>query len=267
MSALTISNKIRIQIKIVRENPDLGPPLKFRLWLDNKKLSEHELVDTLEVEHFESINDGRHNLFIEHYDRDPKNTEVNDDGSIAQSSMGFMDTIKINNIFFYAGRGISINKFIPAYDMDFIFWAKKNRPGSNFPTELPAHPMIGQNGKLQINFIWPLEHHGLYYGNRSDPCQPFIFGNKRDIEVIDDEGDKDSPLKLFVRSDCSSSTHMNMKLTKRKIKFHRINIDKNPKASKWFYKRHKDTPQLYKHNKWVCDLPHLPFVSIDDLLE
>ena len=46
-----------------------------------------------------------------------------------------------------------------------------------------------------------------------------------------------------------------------------INIDKNPKASEWFYKRHKDTPQLYKHNKWVCDLPHLPFVSIDDLLE
>ena len=239
---MTISNKTKIQIKIVRENPDLGPPLKFRLWLDNKKLSEHELVDTLEVEHHESISDGRHNLFIEHYDRDPKNTEVNDDGSIAQSSMGFMDTIKINNIFFY-------------------------RPGSNFPTELPAHPMIGQNGKLQIHFIWPLEHHGLYYGNRSDPCQPFIFGNKRDIEVVDDEGDKDSPLKLFVRSDCSSSTHMNMKLTKRKINFHRINIDKNPKASEWFYKRHKDTPQLYKHNKWVCDLPHLPFVSIDDLLE
>lgn len=264
---MTISNKTRIQIKIVRENPDLGPPLKFKLHLDDQLLSEHELIDELEIEHFENIDDGRHNLFIEHYDRDPKNTLVNDDGSIAQSSMGFMDTIKINNIFFYAGRGISINKFLPAYDEDFMAWAKKNRPGSNFPTELPAHPMIGQNGKLQIHFIWPLEHHGLYYGNRSDPCQPFIFGNKRDIEVVDDEGDKDSPLKLFVRSDCSSSTHMNMKLTKRKIKFHRINIDKNPKAAEWFHKRHKDTPQLYKHDKWVCDLPHLPFVSIDDLLE
>jgi glutaredoxin len=265
---LTILNKTKIQIKIVRENPDLGPPLKFRLWLDNKKLSEHELVNTLDVEHFEKIDDGRHNLFIEHYDRDPKNTKINDDdGSIDRSSMGFIETIKINNIFFYAARGISINKFIPAYDMDFIFWAKKHRPGSNFPTELPAHPMIGQNGKLQIHFIWPLEQHGLYYGQRAYPCQPFIFGNRKDVEMVEDEGDKESPLKLYVRSDCDRSTDMNILLTKRQIKFHRINIDKDNKASEWFYARHRDTPQLYKNNKWVCDLPHLPFVSIDDLLE
>jgi glutaredoxin len=181
--------------------------------------------------------------------------------------MGFIETIKINNIFFYAARGISINKFIPAYDMDFIFWAKKHRPGSNFPTELPAHPMIGQNGKLQIHFIWPLEQHGLYYGQRAYPCQPFIFGNRKDVEMVDDEGDKESPLKLYVRSDCDRSTDMNILLTKRQIKFHRINIDKDNKASEWFYARHRDTPQLYKNNKWVCDLPHLPFVSIDDLLE
>ena len=265
---MTISNKTKIQIKIVRENPDLGPPLKFRLWLDNKKLSEHELVNTLDVEHLEKINNGRHNLFIEHYDRDPKNTKINDDdGSIDRSSMGFIETIKINNIFFYAARGISINKFIPAYDMDFIFWAKKHRPGSNFPTELPAPPMIGQNGKLQIHFIWPLEQHGLYYGQRAYPCQPFIFGNRKDVEMVEDEGDKESPLKLYVRSDCDRSTDMNILLTKRQIKFHRINIDKDDKASEWFYARHRDTPQLYKNNKWVCDLPHLPFVSIDDLLE
>ena len=265
---MTISNKTKIQIKIVRENPDLGPSLKFRLWLDNKKLSEHELVDTLDVEHLEKINNGRHNLFIEHYDRDPKNTKINDDdGSIDRSSMGFIETIKINNIFFYAARGISINKFIPAYDMDFIFWAKKHRPGSNFPTELPAHPMIGQNGKLQIHFIWPLEQHGLYYGQRAYPCQPFIFGNRKDVEMVEDEGDKESPLKLYVRSDCDRSTDMNILLTKSQIKFHRINIDKDDKASEWFYARHRDTPQLYKNNKWVCDLPHLPFVSIDDLLE
>ena len=265
---MTISNKTKIQIKIVRENPDLGPPLKFRLWLDNKKLSEHELVDPLDVEHLEKINNGRHNLFIEHYDRDPKNTKINDDdGSIDRSSMGFIETIKINNIFFYAARGISINKFIPAYDMDFIFWAKKHRPGSNFPTELPAHPMIGQNGNLQIHFIWPLEQHGLYYGQRAYPCQPFIFGNRKDVEMVEDEGDKESPLKLYVRSDCDRSTDMNILLTKRQIKFHRINIDKDDKASEWFYARHRDTPQLYKNNKWVCDLPHLPFVSIDDLLE
>ena len=264
---MTISNKTKIQIKIVRENPELGPPLKFRLYLNDKKLSEHELVDVLEVEHHEDIVAGRHNLFIEHYDRHLENTQVNDDGSVAQSSMGFMDTIKINNIFFYAGRGVSINKFLPAYDEEFMSWAKKHRPGSNFPGEIPAHPMIGQNGKLQIHFIWPLGIHGLYYGNKLDPCLPFLFGNRREIEMINDEGDKNSPLKLFVRSDCSSSIHMNMKLTKRKIKFHRINIDQNTKASSWFYKRHKDAPQLYKNDKWICDMPHLPFVSIDDLLE
>ena len=151
--------------------------------------------------------------------------------------------------------------------MDFIFWAKKHRPGSNFPTELPAHPMIGQNGKLQIRFIWHLEQHGLYYGQRAYPCQPFIFGNRKDVEMVEDEGDKESPLKLYVRSDCDRSTDMNILLTKRQIKFHRINIDKDNKASEWFYARHRDTPQLYKNNKWVCDLPHLPFVSIDDLLE
>jgi hypothetical protein len=264
---LTISNKTTIQLKIVRENPDLGPPLKFRIWLDQKELSNHELVDVLEISHQADIDQGRHDLFIEHHDRHPDNTKVNEDGSISQTSMGFMDTIKINNIYFYAGRGISINKFLPTYDADFLSWAKKNRPGSNFPDELPAHPMIGQNGKLKIHFIWPLEHHGLYYGNRSDPCQPFIFGNKRDIEVVEDSGDVNSPLKMFVRSDCSASTHMNMKMTKRAIKFHRINVDREEKWQKWFFDRHKDTPQLYKNEKWICDLQHLPFVNIDDLLE
>lgn len=264
---MTTSSDIKILVRIIRENPDLGPALKFRLWLNDEILSEHELEDQLEISNVVQLDKGRHDLFIQHYDRHPSNTKVNEDGSVAESSMARMDSIKIHNIPFYASRGVNINKFLPEYDESFMEWAKKHRPGSNFPEELPAHPVIGQNGKLKIHFIWPLEHHGLYYGNSYDPCQPFIFGNNREIEVIQGEGDTSSPLKLFIHSDCTASMHMNMKLTKRNIKFHQINVDKDQKWADWFYKRHKNAPQLYKNGKWLCDFNHLPFVTVDDLLD
>jgi len=264
---LTTSSDTNIFVRIIRKNPELGPPLKFRLWLDDQELSDHELEDVLEINHEVKIEKGRHDLFIQHFDRDPANTMVNEDGSIAESSMALMDAIRIHNIYFYASRGININKFLPEYDDEFMAWANKNRPGSNFPAELSANPIIGQNGKLKIHFIWPLEHHGLYYGNSYDPCQPFIFGNDREIEVVEGEGDKDAPLKLFVNSECTASLHMNMKLTKRNIPFHQINVDKDKKWADWFFKRHKNAPQLYKNDKWICDFNHLPFVTVDDLID
>ncbi len=165
MSASTTSTKTSCKIKLERSNPDLGPDLKCRIYLNDLLLDTITLTDTRNLHYDIDVRDDDNYLDIEHYDRDNANTETDAKNNIIRTSMVLIKDIKIHEVKFYATAKHSQNKFYPAYDKTYLEWARKNEPGKNFPDYIEASPEIGINGKFRLHFKWPLHLHGMYYRN------------------------------------------------------------------------------------------------------
>ena len=163
MSASTTLTKTSCKIKLQRNNPDLGPDLKCRIYLNDTLLDTINLKDTKTLQYDIEVRDDDNYLDIEHHDRDNANTETDAKNSIVRTSMVLIKDIKIHGVKFHATAKHSQNKFYPAYDKTYVEWAKQNEPTKNFPEHIEASPEIGINGKFRLHFKWPLYLHGLYY--------------------------------------------------------------------------------------------------------
>ncbi len=163
MNASTTSTNTTCKIILHRINPDLGPDLKCRIFINNRNIDTFLLNDQKICEYEIQVNQSDNYLDIEHYDRNNSNTRTDDKGNVIRTSMILIKDIKINDVKFYATSTHSENKFIPAYDDSYLEWARKNEPGKNFPDEVKANPNIGINGKFRLHFKWPLHLHGMYY--------------------------------------------------------------------------------------------------------
>ena len=159
MSASTTS----IKIKLERINPDLGPDLNCRIYLNDLLLDTITLTNTLNLEYDIDVRDDDNYLDIEHFGRDNANTETDTNNNIVRTSMVLIKDIKIHGVKFHATTKHSQNKFFPEYDKTYLEWAKKNEPNKNFPEHIESSPEIGINGKFRLHFKWPLYLHGLYY--------------------------------------------------------------------------------------------------------
>ena len=163
MSASITSTKTSCKIKLVRSNPNLGPELKCRIYLNDQLLDSIAVTDTTNLDYDIDVRDDDNYLDIEHFGRDNANTETDENNKIVRTSMLLIKDIKIHGVKFHATAKHSQNKFFPEYDKTYLDWAKENEPSKNFPEHIEASPEIGINGKFRLHFKWPLYLHGLYY--------------------------------------------------------------------------------------------------------
>lgn len=110
-----------------------------------------------------NVRDNDNYLYIEHFDRHDKNTQVDHSGNVMKSSCLFIKDIKINRVKFYASIKNKRNIFLPTYDDRYIEWLKKQETENKIMKEMDASPTIGINGKFRLHFKWPLHLHGLYF--------------------------------------------------------------------------------------------------------
>lgn len=254
------SSKFNTTVEIALSNtvPDLGPPLRFKISIDDHVMCEDEVSDTFSITKTIPVQSGDNYLTIEHTDRDNLNTETDDTGNVLNTAMIHIDKIKINGIKFNCGSGWNDrNVFEPRYDDNFLEWTRKHAPGSNLPDQLPASHDIGIMGKLKIFFMWPLHLHGLYYKIHSKD-------DRGESIVTTDKGTVGADLKLF--SDTGNQNSINARLTKNKISFENVDVLKaGDKTQKWFYSTHSKSPQLYKNGKWLADANTFQFITWEEL--
>ena len=163
MSVSITSTRTTCKISLSRINPELGPDLKCRIYLNNKQLDTFAISTPRDLQYTINVDDGDNYLDVEHYDRHNANTETDANNNVLRTSMILIKDIKIHDVKFYATSIHSYNKFLPAYDDAYLEWARMNQPGKNFPDEMKASPEIGLNGKFRLHFKWPLYLHALYH--------------------------------------------------------------------------------------------------------
>jgi len=161
---LTTSNKTQLKISLANTQPDLGPPLRFVVCINDQEIFEGELRDKIVLEKTIDVIHGDNFLSIEHLDRQDANTKVNNDGVVTDTAMIDIVDLRINKIFFYPdNRTVDKNVFEPKYDNSFVEYARKHDTKSNFPSEVKPTRHIGIMGKQKIYFLWPLHVHAFYY--------------------------------------------------------------------------------------------------------
>ena len=171
---MTTQNNTTTEVELMISNtkPDLGPPLRFVLWMNDEVITEGQIGDTpLHLKEKAPVKDGDNHLIIEHVDRQDSNTETDDKGVVTNTAMICIDKVRINRVSFFPDHRFPKNVFEPKYDDNYIEWAKQNQPSSNFPMETKATKHIGIMGKQKIYFMWPLHLHEMYYilhGQRPD---------------------------------------------------------------------------------------------------
>ena len=163
MSASTTS----IEILFDRIHPDLGPPLKFRIWFNGAKIDEFDLTTQHRTSWSGPGTEGLNHLEIEHHDRSWLNTKMagND---IERTSMARIRQLLINRVMTNPSAGNNdATWFEPVYDQGFLDYFAKHNPGQEPPRRQRADLRIGSPGRLHVPFILPLHMGALYNMNNS----------------------------------------------------------------------------------------------------
>lgn len=260
---MTTSNKTKFHIVLSRLHPEYGPPLKVRIWLDEFAISDHEIDLRFEDINFESnIQDGKHCLRIEHYDRHEKNTLIDENGRILTTSCVQVMLVEIADVRFKIDASQTYCEWQPNLNQSETDWAKKHKPGDNLPQLLPADNKLYSNGSLNINFYWPLSVHGIYH-------QSFLyqvpFYHKKFYTNY--PGTKDANIKLYQELPSLKAEIINTKLSRRNIPFEIIYVHDLKECDYDEITKNGHLPILYKKGKFLCDCDGFFFLSVNELLD